>query len=125
MTMKFPEFGRALKALSAVSGSFLVLTIAAVSVAAGHEVGVCPSLLTVAMGLGTVPISLFLAFYAIRITFAIYDDVPAAGFIYSLLLAIFGTVIAVLVVWYFFDLTAWWARNVAPFMGDVFQRQCF
>ncbi|MGU8077065.1 hypothetical protein [Burkholderia pyrrocinia] len=125
MTMKFPEFWQALEALAAVSGSFLVLTVAAVSVAAGHEVGMCPSLLTVVMGMATAPISLFLAFYAIRITFAIYDDVPAAGFMYSLLLAVFGTAIAVLVVWFFFDLTAWWARDVEPFIGDVFLRQCF
>ncbi|MDR6503857.1 hypothetical protein J2785_007050 [Burkholderia ambifaria] len=109
----------------AICGSFLLLIIAALSVATGRDVEMCPTLLAIALVVAVSVLSPMLDFVSMRASFRIFDRSPATGLIYSVLLAIVGTAVAILVVWFFFELTHWWAHVVTGPLGNPFQRPCF
>ncbi|CAI9009904.1 MULTISPECIES: hypothetical protein [Burkholderia cepacia complex] len=109
----------------AICGAFLILIIATLSVASAHDVEMCPTALAIALVVAVSVLSPVLAIVSMRASFRIFERSPATGFLYSVLLAIVCTAVAILAAWFFFELTQWWARVVMGPMGSPFQRQCF
>ncbi|WP_175836002.1 hypothetical protein [Burkholderia multivorans] len=111
--------------IAAICGAFLLLIVAGLSVATRHDVEMCPTALAIALVVAVSVLSPVLAIVSMRASFRIFERSPATGLVYSVLLAIFCTAVAILAAWFFFDLTQWWARLVMEPLGSPFQRQCF
>ncbi|WP_175924218.1 hypothetical protein [Burkholderia latens] len=109
----------------AICCAFLLLIAAALSVSAGRGVEMCPTALAIALVAAVGILSPVLAIVSMRASFRIYERSPATGLVYSVLLAIVCTVWAILVAWFFFGLTQWWADWVTGPLGNPYQRQCF
>ncbi|HGO6126534.1 hypothetical protein QZM82_31900 [Burkholderia cepacia] len=64
-----------------------------------------------------------LLYVSVRLGVSIFKWSPATGVSYFLVLAIVALVVGIVAGLFFFDLTQWWARAVAPW--NLFRRQCF
>ncbi|MDI9695369.1 hypothetical protein QM312_05505 [Burkholderia cenocepacia] len=94
---------------------------AALSLAPAPNPNMCPTLLYFAT---PAAVAMYL-FLATKIGFTIFHESAAAGVSYFLVLAIVALVVGIVIGLFFFDLTQLWARGVAPWLGNPFQRRCF
>lgn len=109
----------------AISGAFLLLIVAALSFATGHDVEMCPTALAIALVVAVSILSPVLAIVSIQARYRTIERSPATGLLYSVLLALVCTALAVLVGWFFFELTQWWSHLVIRPLGSPLRRQCY
>ena len=101
-------------------GSYLLTMIGnALSIAPPADVDTCPSSLTLVLLLLT-SVQLYAA---VSIGVSIFKRSPAIGVSYFLVLATVALSVGEAVGLFFFDLTQWWARVIAPW--NLFRHQCY
>lgn len=100
-------------------GSYLLTLIGiALSTAQPVDVDMCPSAAPIALLLAT---SVYM-YAAVSIGVSIFKRSPAIGVSYFLVLATVALAVGIAVGLFFFDLTQWWARAIAPW--NLFRHQC-
>ncbi|MBR8034652.1 hypothetical protein [Burkholderia vietnamiensis] len=108
----------------AICGAHFLLIIAALT-AAAYDGEMCPTALAVGLVVAVGVLLPMLAIVSMRGSFRIFERSPATGLLYSVLLAIFCTAVAIPTAWFFFELAQGWTRLVMGPLGSSFRRQCF
>ncbi|MGC3027042.1 hypothetical protein ACPUER_18170 [Burkholderia sp. DN3021] len=119
MTEKNRFTGNFALGLLAECSYLLTMIGAALSIAPPADVDMCPSGLTFVLLLLT-SVQLYAA---VSIGVSIFKRSPAIGVSYFLVLAIVALAVGIAAGFFFFDLTQWWARVIAP--RNLFRHRCF